>query len=351
MKKINYILSFAFLLMLFACATEEFEPVVNIGNAPVLNVPAASVVLEEANAGQSIGAFSWTKADFGFPAATTYILEMDKAGNNFNNAFTMATTNETQVAFTAGEFNNKMLTFGLPGDWTSEVEFRVLATVSQFVDTVVSAPAPMTVTTYDVIVNYPKLYVPGSYQGWDPSNEKTVVYSVKSNDRYQGYFWFPDEVNEFKFTKVPAWEEPNTIGDPDPAGQSGTLQIGNWGGNNIKVTTGAGYYLIKADLIAKTYSATKTEWGLIGSATPGGWDSDQNMTYDIDNGVWTITLDLVAGDIKFRANDDWALNYGDDGPDGKLEQDGANIAIATAGNYTITMNLEAALYTYSIVKN
>ena len=75
------------------------------------------------------------------------------------------------------------------------------------------------------------------------------------------------------------------------------------------------------------------------------------MTYDATKGVWKITLALVAGDIKFRANDAWDINYGDNGPDGKLELNGANIAVSAAGNYTVTLNLEVPKYTYSVLKN
>lgn len=73
------------------------------------------------------------------------------------------------------------------------------------------------------------------------------------------------------------------------------------------------------------------------------------MTYDTVNQVWTITLDLVAGEMKFRFNDDWAVNLGDNDADGSVEQDGANIAMAAAGNYTITLNLKAD--TFNIVQN
>lgn len=352
MKNIKKIISiFTVLLVLVSCEKEVFDPVVGVFNPPALTTPGSSLVLLEENGAQSIGDFTWSAADFGFQSATSYALQVDLKGNEFANAMTLVNTTDLKASFSVATFNQKMLALGLPGDWTTDVEYRVQAKVNDNVQILSSNVSEMSVTTYEVVIDYPKLYVPGSYQGWDAANEKTVVYSVKSNDKYQGYLNFTEDVTEFKFTRVPAWEEDNTIADPDGGGQSGTLQIGAWGGNNIKVTTGAGYYLVKADLVAKTYTTTKTTWGLIGSATPNGWDSDQNMTYDATNGVWTITLDLAAGEVKFRANDDWALNYGDDGPDGKLEEGAANIAIPVAGNYTITMNLEVPLYNYSVVKN
>ena len=94
-----------------------------------------------------------------------------------------------------------------------------------------------------------------------------------------------------------------------------------------------------------------TDWGLIGDATPDGWDADQDMTYDKTTREWSITLDLVAGDIKFRANDAWDLDYGDNEGDLKLDKGGSNIAIAADGNYTIVMKLEEAPYKYSVTEN
>ena len=94
-----------------------------------------------------------------------------------------------------------------------------------------------------------------------------------------------------------------------------------------------------------TYSANR--WGVIGDATPDGWNSDQKMTWDGTNHVFTITLNLVAGEFKFRANDDWAVNFG--GDMGALTQDGANLKVTDPGSYTITLDPWGAVG--SITKN
>lgn len=83
-----------------------------------------------------------------------------------------------------------------------------------------------------------------------------------------------------------------------------------------------------------TYSANR--WGIIGNATPGGWSTDTNLAWDGTNQVFKATLDLTAGSLKFRANDDWGINFG--GTLNALTQDGADISIATGGNYTVTLN-------------
>jgi hypothetical protein len=47
--------------------------------------------------------------------------------------------------------------------------------------------------------------------------------------------------------------------------------------------------------------------------------------------------------IKFRENNDWAVNLGDNGADGTLESGGADIPV-TAGNYKITFNTQTKAY-------
>lgn len=98
--------------------------------------------------------------------------------------------------------------------------------------------------------------------------------------------------------------------------------------------------------------ATYDMWGIIGDATPGGWDADTNLTPNADGTEWTWTGDLVAGQYKFRANDLWVSQIGDDGAGGAAFSDNATgwvIADADAGNYTIVLDSETPAVT--ITKN
>ena len=76
------------------------------------------------------------------------------------------------------------------------------------------------------------------------------------------------------------------------------------------------------------------------------------MTYDQETGLWTIDIDLIADNfIKFRANDGWDVNLGDDNTDAAMEYGGADIPITESGNYTVTLDLTNAVYTYTLSKN
>ena len=107
-------------------------------------------------------------------------------------------------------------------------------------------------------------------------------------------------------------------------------------------------------LLAFLFSATVsmaqiTTVGIIGSATPDGWNSSTVMNQVPAGGHdWTITKALIVGEAKFRANDAWTINWGATGfPTAAGVQDGPNIPIATAGTYTIRFNDATGVYQFA----
>jgi hypothetical protein len=227
---------------------------------------------------------------------------------------------------------------GVDGGWGG------LRTTKQFVGKfwnlalLKSAQAPQQTAAYPVI------YVPGGYQktagysagDWDPANAPRLA-SVKSDNKYEGYIYLAADA-EFKFTAGPNWDL--NWGDD---GANGTLEVN---GANIKATTG--FYKINVDLNTKTYTVVKTTWAIIGSGTVGGWNSETAMTFNATTRVWSVITDLSKNEIKFRANNGWDINLGDDGANGTLENGGANIAIPATGKYEIKLNLGTPDYLYSI---
>jgi len=343
------------LVLLTACEELPEGPFVKNENEtvrPAFVSPAGgtSFAITEANENSVMTTFKWNSADYGFQAAVTYTLEVSI--NNFKDINDIGVTNKTELEILNSKINTVLLILGAEPDVSTPVMCRVKAVINPNIPIIYSDTLTINVKPFEKLIEYPKLYVPGSYQGWNPADETTVITSAKSDGKYEGYLYFPDATTEFKLLKVPAWEQDNTIGDPDPSGMSGTLQIGNWGGNNIKVTGGPGQFRIRADLNEATYSWVKTTWALIGDATPGGWGTDTPMTYNIGENTWTVTVDLIGGKaFKFRANNAWDINLGDTGGDKKLEYNGDNIPVAENGNYTITLDLSKTIYKYKIVKN
>ncbi len=92
-----------------------------------------------------------------------------------------------------------------------------------------------------------------------------------------------------------------------------------------------------------------SKWGLVGSATTNGWDGPDMIMYESGTDQYGIFAQLVAGEIKFRFDNDWGVNLGDTGADGSLEPGGDNIAIAEDGGYFISLNTANNTYTMTPV--
>jgi len=189
--------------------------------------------------------------------------------------------------------------------------------------------------------NYTKIYVPGAYQGWNGTNTKTSLSSVNNDKIYQGHIYFLEDNSPFFFTRVPSSTFALRLGDN---GGDGTLEMN---GDTIRPGV-AGLYYINVNLNNNTYTMERRTWGIIGDATPDGWNSDQDMTWNPATEALEINIDLIAGQIKFRANDDWIVNLGTDTLGSSiLIQDGENINIS-GGSYLIRLFLDKPDYTYEI---
>lgn len=175
-------------------------------------------------------------------------------------------------------------------------------------------------------VGKPVLYMAGDANGWDQID----VLNGDDGVHFTGYMYLNQ--NGFKFCTQPNWDGTNYGADFNTAGDAA----------NITMTEPAGYYKVDVDLSAKTYTLIPiTTIGIIGSASPNGWDSDVDMTYVPYNaetkelGYWEAKdITLASGEIKFRANDDWAINWG--GDTNALTQGGDNISVE-AGTYDIKL--------------
>jgi len=87
-----------------------------------------------------------------------------------------------------------------------------------------------------------------------------------------------------------------------------------------------------------------TTWGVVGSAA-NDWGATLDLPFFTTStpGVLVAYVTLIDGEIKFRENNEWTNDYGDNDADGTLDTGGSNIAV-TAGSYKITMNLNTLTY-------
>ena len=119
---------------------------------------------------------------------------------------------------------------------------------------------------------------------------------------------------------------------------------GGWGG--LRTTKNlVNQFAVDIDAINSALG-TQSDWGLVGSATPNGWNGPDVEMYQTGSQEFSIYVELGSGELKFRFNEDWGNNFGDNGDDGTLEAGGANIAIS-AGTYFIVMDLSSGTYSIS----
>jgi hypothetical protein len=309
-----------------------------------LSATESKIVLMEARESNTAIIFNWTRPAYNFEGSFKHTLQFAKAGTNFASPLNESAGTDLTKAYTEKAFNALMLSLGIPALTQGNVEVRVKSVLSDSVAPLYSNTQNIAVTPYNI---EQFLYVPGDYQGWDPASAG-IIRSPAKNKQYEGYIYIAGGSGEFKFTDAPNWN--NGIFGDATTGTSGNVASP---GNNFKVGP-PGFFKINANLNNNTWTQTKTSWGLIGDAIPTtGWNSDVDMSYDAATKTYKITIDLNAGAIKFRANDDWPINFGDDGANGTLEYNGSNIAIGSTGNYTITLDLRGGngKYTYVVKKN
>lgn len=329
-KNLIIYLTFIGLLGLFTGCEEDGTKVVIMTSpiAPTLKT-IPDLTLTRANAAEVLE-FVGTPVDPGFQASATYVLEACAAGNAFADAVTVYSgIQDTSIKITVSEINGILLK-KFPADAISSVDFRIRSLL--VVDAGTGAPGtsadPMVyssaaktadVTTYGL----PRLDL-------IDSGLTQKIESAKGDGKYFGY------------VKLDA-TKPFTLLDPDSGiayGASGAALAVNGAGITFAAS---GWHKLTVDVNALTYQVEAYMIGLVGSATPNGWDSpDSKMDYDSETGTWSITITLVAGDIKFRLNDAWAWNLGyNPANTGKLTDlfhNGDNIAM-TPGNYTITLTI------------
>jgi len=345
----NIFLALLAALFLFACEEDEkliFD--IDAAEAPALQTPASGALDFTKDDATSTITFSWSEANMGVNVEINYILQFST--DNFQTVsedviITQNTTYDVKVS----TINNVLLTMEIAPGTDTTIQCRVAAKINDHVDPVYSSVSEYTATPYETLIDYPMIYVPGAYQGWSPGAEDGRLYSYNFDNVYEGIIRISGIDGNFKITPEANWD--NAWGGSITATSTGYTGTLDPSGGNFEVTTETAYQFT-VDVDALTLVMEKTDdWGIIGSAVaPYDWSVDVNLNYNGQRKVWEITTDLKAGELKFRANNAWTLNYGLD-DDGNFAIGGnKNIPIAADGTYLIRLDLENMTYLIEIAE-
>lgn len=380
MKKVSFLLFALIGLISLNSCTEDDSFTFVAKPDPVglafTSTAADNYDLKAANGDNLAERFVWNPVDFDVQTPVTYQLA-GSADMTFDYTDPISEGEVTNAAVTVSQMLSLAADAGLDNDPETEapntgtLNFQVRAfvgdgganSVEQFSD-VVTVNVTLPEAEEEAEAELPKIYVTGNFgaasgytSDWSPEAGVPLAASAEGETDYEGFVYMNVDAPEYKFLpQNTGWD--GDYGDAGAENGDYTETLLQDGEVNAGTPDGTGgYFWVKADTEALTYSLTETNWGIIGNATPTGWDSDTDMTYDAENKVWTLTLDLTAqvapdNGIKFRANDAWDINIGDTGADGTMEFGGENIGVPEDGNYTITLDLSnPRMYTYTLTKN
>ncbi len=331
-------------LVVTSCEDDKVLPTLSSDSstygAPVMENPATKDPIEllPENAGDLFESFKWSKADYGIQVPVGYILEMDSS-NSFSAPVELSKTNTLSADITVEDFNDAVLSLGLQAFSESTVVLRTLAVVNGGeVDTISSPVITRTITSYQLSEcgDFCTIGLIGSATagGWDVDTDMRLNDPEKIDKSTWALTTYLIGGSQVKFRAGDNWDA-NWGSSDFPAG------TGTQNGPDITVPT-SGYYSIVFNDQSGEYTFTAlagTEYGtigVIGDATPGGWDSDTDLTQDPgDPHIWTGEVTFADGEAKFRANDAWDANWGAATyPSGYGIGNGPNIPVK-AGTYFV----------------
>lgn len=347
MKKIKNLSIFLLGLFALSCTTDDVEdrPVIGAKGAPVLSAPLSesTYILNVEDAALQAERFVWSAANYGGSVAISYSLEMDNAGGDFSAPQVLGGANaDIQASVSVETMNNACLALGASPFSAAQFDVRVVSSASGY-SPMASNVVTITITPYST--DLPKLAVPGNHQGWTPGTAPRIASSAFGATDYEGYMWLdgghkfvgPDGSGNFNWGNTDWGDDGSFSGVLAESGES-------------DCTVPAGYYRVQANTTTLTYSETLTTWGIVGAATPGGWDNSTTLTYNSTTKKWEGTVVLTAGEFKFRANNAWAINLGgDNDDDGFMNYDGPNLNVASGGTYFVELDLSNPReYSYTV---
>ncbi len=317
-------------------------------------------VITEANLTETVE-FEWSPADYGVNTPVNYALEVALSGDDFSNAQVLAETLQDTVVLTWGAINTFLINnLEVTANEPVTVQLRITSSLlgkGEVTSEIITA----TITPFELIIIVPEtpamLYLVGEFQDWEHTD--AAIFRKTGTGLYEGYVNVTT-ATKFLFTTEADFEHVNY----GYSGADGGLTTEDEA-DSLQINT-PGYYKFMVDLTDPedpTYStALITTWGMVGPATAGGndagWNTSIPMSYDEETKLWTGTINLAASALKFRANDNWDINFGPANSNqlvGTLIQTNDAVTIPEAANYTVTIDLtksvEPYVYKYTLVKN
>jgi hypothetical protein len=331
------------------------------GKAPVLTSSANTLAPPAADSNKIVLTFNWSFPDYATaPSNVKYTIEIDSIGKNFSKPDTKIIIGSLNGSFTAKELNNILLARGYALNVPVDLDVRVISSYANNNERIISNvvkirltayndPSVLTTSNTSVSTSLATAAQLSNTFSWTRSfnGYSGVVNYLLQYDSAGKNFVAPKEVP----VGASIYSKPMTQGEMNetalnsgiPGGNSGRVEY------RLKATTaqGAVSYSNVVMITIQSYLPIVRFYlpGGYQAATGNGNDWDpgtapefiRDMRAGVLNKLYYMYIFLPAGaEFKITQGRSWDINYGGSG--GNLSAGGANLTVATAGVYRISID-------------
>lgn len=363
MKNIFKILALAVttVVMVTACTKVADLPYYENGNPVTLTANKTAVTATPADSLNAVIAFSWSNPEYKQDSSLyKFVLEIDSTGRNFAKKAMKVVTGVSSTTLTGKELNNILLNYGFALGTPYDLDIRVISSygnnnesyqsnVLKVRVTPYNDPSVLTTVNTSVTCALATAAQLSNTFNWSTSFNGyggTVTYTLQYDSAGKN-FVAPVEipVGASLFTKALTQGEMNetALTSGIPGGTTGKVEY------RVKATTaqGAVSYSNVVNVTIESYVP------ILRFYLPGGYQGSTGNGNDWDPGtapelirdlrpaalnqLYYIYMYLPAGaEFKVTQGRSWDINYGGSG--GNLSSGGANLSVATAGYYRISVD-------------
>jgi len=369
MKIINkYLFITAFVaLAINGCKKVDDLPFYDTGTAVTLTSSKSAVTPAPADSTSEVVSFSWTNPEYATDTSNyKFIVEIDSTGRNFSQKVTKTVMGSLATGLTGKELNDILLNYGFTLGTPYDLDVRVVSSYGNNNEQYTSNVVKLSVTAYDdpsVLSVTPTTVSPtlatasenAADFSWTPSfngYSGTVTYTLEYDSATKN-FANPQEiaVGPTMYNKSLNQGEINeTALNVGVKGEtSGSVEY------RVKATTalGAVSYSNAVTVLVNAYIPILRFYlpgGYQGSTGNGNdWDPGtapeliRDLRSEVFNDLYYIYIWLPAGaEFKLTQGRSWDVNYG--GTGGDLSPGGANLSVANAGFYRISISRKNMKY-------
>jgi hypothetical protein len=342
----------ACMLIFTACDESGEKPqldVAEIESNELSAISPTSFVLIIEDADEEFQELEWTTTDFGLSIPITYRVQMDVAGNDFADAYDLASTSSLTSTLTVGQINTGLLALELTPEQAADIEFRIASVVNPNVEPVYSNTQTAEVTPY--ATSFPPIWGMGAaLKGWGPWPDNAVELQSSQFKKYETITYFTSG-EAFRFFEQLDWG-PTSYNYPFFTTVDPLFENAADDDQNLRFIGTTGWFKINVDLAAKTVAMQSVAEPVLFMTGAGVNDWNWNpgvyvkLTY-VKPGVFKTTHSFIAdGAFRFFAQADWgptSYNYpfftSVDAFFVNAADGDSNLKVVGGGSATITVDL------------